>query len=105
MLIRTLPTTPSNVFKLLSIVYNRSTTSKGLIFNPYNAEATSVKSVQGSKNFGKLFKPCHVSIHWMAPAKNFQMSTHEPRFHSFLKVFLHYFVLFKLATGSLRVKH
>ena len=54
----------------------------------------------GCKDFWKPSKPCHVGIHWKAPTEYFQMSTHVPRFPSFFQIFLHHFVLAKLATSS-----
>ena len=58
---------------------------------------------QGSKDFQKAYKPCHVGIHWLALAEYFQMSTHMPGFQSFLR-FFYEFVLAKLAISSIRVK-
>ena len=57
---------------------------------------------QGRKDFWKPFKPCHVSIHWIALVEYFEMSTHLLGFQSF-SGFLHHFVLAKLATTSIRV--
>ena len=59
---------------------------------------------QGCKYFRKPLKPCHVGIHWKALAEYFHMSTICQGFGHFLKVFLHHFVLAKLATSSIRVK-
>ena len=42
---------------------------------------------QGRKGFGKLSKPYHVGIHWIALAEHSQMSTHVPGFHSFFSFF------------------
>ena len=42
---------------------------------------------QESKYLGKLSKPCHVGIHWIALAEYSQMSTHVPGFQPFFKVF------------------
>ena len=58
---------------------------------------------QGCKDFGKTFKPCHVGIHRKGLPKYSQTNTHVPGFQSFL-VFLHHFILAKLATSSIRVK-
>ena len=54
-----------------------------------------------AKVFEKLSKPCHVGIHWLACAEYSQMSTMCQGFSHF-KVFLHHFVLAKLATSSIR---
>ena len=59
---------------------------------------------QGRIDFWKPSKPFHVCINWIALADNSQMSTHRPGFQSFLKVFLHHFVMANLTTGSIRVK-
>ena len=58
---------------------------------------------QGCKYFWKISKHCHVGIHWITLHEYSQMSTHVPGFQSFFR-FLHYFVLAKLATTSIRVK-
>ena len=58
----------------------------------------------GCKDFGKLSRPCHVGIHWIVLKECSQMSSHFPGFQSFFR-FLHHFVLNKLATTSIRVKH
>ena len=47
-----------------------------------------LSKAQGCKQrFLKPSKPCHVGIHWIALAEFSQMSTHIPRFQSFLKIF------------------
>ena len=56
--------------------------------------------VEKCKKLWKPSKPCHVGIHWKAPAEYFHMSTHLPGFQSFSN-FLHHFVLAKLATSSI----
>ena len=73
-----------------------------LCINPSNAMATFVQSTI-MQIFLKPSKPCHVGIHWRALAEHSQMSTHLPRFQSFLG-FLYHFVLAKFATNSIRVK-
>ena len=60
---------------------------------------------QGCKEFLKPSKPWHVGIHRTALAEYSQMSTHVQGFKSFLKAFLHHFVLAKLATSSIRFKY
>ena len=70
-------------------------------FNPSNAEATLSKTQRG-KDIRKTSEPCHVGIHWIALPEYFQMSTYMPGFDHF-PVFLHHFVLAKLATSSIRV--
>ena len=66
-----------------------------IIFNAFNA--------QGRKDFWKPSKPCHVGILWTALTEYSQLSTHMQGFQSFF-VFLHHFILAKLATSSIRVK-
>ena len=53
---------------------------------PSNAEATFVNA-QGSIDFRKASKPCHVGIHWEALAENYPMSTRMPEFQSFFWIF------------------
>ena len=60
-------------------------------------------SKAGRKDISKLVKSCCVGIHWIALAEYSHMSTHVPVFQSFFRVFLHQFILAKLATSSLRV--
>ena len=59
--------------------------------------------VQECKTFWKPSIPCHFGIHWTALIEYSYISTHVPGFQSFLRP-LHYFVLTKLATTSIRVK-
>ena len=54
--------------------------------NSSNAEATSVQ-ITRMLSFFKLFKPCHVSIHWIALTEYSQMSAHVPGFQSFFSCF------------------
>ena len=49
-------------------------------------------------------QPNHVGIHRKALIQFYQLSTRVPGFKSFFSVFLHRFVLAKLAPGSVRVK-
>ena len=70
--------------------------------NPSNASNTFVQSTR-MQTFFWTSKPCHVGIHWIALAEYSQMSTHTPGFQWFF-IFLHHFVLDKLALSSLRVK-
>ena len=73
--------------------------------NPSNAEATFIQE-QGWKDFWKQYKPCHVGIHRIAFAEYSQMSTYVPGFQSIFRVFLHPFVLAKLAISiRLSMKH
>ena len=58
---------------------------------------------QGRQDFLKPSEPCHVGIHWKALHEYSQRSTHVPEFSHF-SLFLHHFVLAKLATRSIRVK-
>ena len=58
---------------------------------------------QGRKDYGKLFKPCRVGIHWIALDDNSHMSIGVPGFQIF-SAFLHHIVLAKLATTIIRVK-
>ena len=57
---------------------------------------------QGRKDFGKPFKPCHLGIHWKAPAEFSKMSNHMPGFQSFYRFFASC-CIGKLATISVRV--
>ena len=41
---------------------------------------------QELEDFWKLSKPCHVDIHWIAPAEYYQMSTYAPGFLSFFRL-------------------
>ena len=59
---------------------------------------------QGHRDFWKPCKLCCGAIHWIALTEYFQMSTHLPGFQPFFR-FLHHFVMAKLATSSIRVKH
>ena len=42
---------------------------------------------QARKVYGKLFKPCHVVIHWIILVEYAQMSTHVPEFLSYFRFF------------------
>ena len=61
---------------------------------------------QGSKDFGKPSKPCHVGIQWRALAEYSQMNTHVLKSfsHFFLRI-LHHFVFAKLTTSNVRVNN
>ena len=61
-----------------------------------------LSKAQGRKAFRQPFKPCHVGIHWIALAECSQVSNMCQGFNHF-SVFLHHFVLAKLATSSIRV--
>ena len=53
-----------------------------------------LSKAQGCNDFWKPSKPCHIGIHWVAPAEYSQMSTHVPGCQSFFS-FLHSFVMAK----------
>ena len=73
------------------------------LVNPSNAEATVLSSkAQGHNDFGKSSTPCHVGIHRIVLAEGSQMSTHESGFKAFF-LFLHNFVIAKLATSNITV--
>ena len=59
---------------------------------------------QGHRDFWKPCKLCRGAIHWIALTEYFQMSTHSPGFPSFFR-FLRHFIMAKLATSTIRVKH
>ena len=69
--------------------------------NPSYMRRLLSSTAQGSEDFWKTFKPCHVGIHWKALTEFFQMSTHVPGFQSFFSGFLHHFVIAKLASRSM----
>ena len=56
------------------------------VFNPFNAEATFVQCTR-TQRFEKPSQPCHVGIHWIAPAEYSHMSTHLTGFRSFSSFF------------------
>ena len=58
--------------------------------------------VRVRKDIWKTSKLCHNGTHLIALAEHSQMSTHLPGFQSFF-LFLHHFVLAKLATSSIWV--
>ena len=106
--------TPWNNFEVYVILHSYSQThhrwiwcflkwalSKNLLNLPMLRLHSS--KAQGCKYFWKSSKPCHVGIHWKVLTEFSQMSTHLPGFQTF-SVFLHHFVLGKLATSSTRVK-
>ena len=45
------------------------------------------RKAQGLKHFEKLYKPCHVGIHWTALAEYYHMSSNMPGFQSFFRYF------------------
>ena len=61
-----------------------------IYFNPSNAEATYVQT-QGSRDFCKPSKPCHVCIHKIALTEYAQMSTNIPGFQSFFTIFASFY--------------
>ena len=72
--------------------------------NPSNAEATFVRSTKA------LIFEKHLNLVMLGFIEYLSLSTlrwvpHVPGFQSFLVVFLHHFVLAKLATNSIRVTH
>ena len=73
-----------------------------LKINPCNAEATFIQSTMTQKKKLKIFKPCCVSIHWISLTEYCEMNTCTRVLIVFM--FLHHFVLAKLATSSIRVK-
>ena len=68
------------------------------ILNPSMPRLLSSKA-QERRNYWKLFKPCHVGIHLKALAESYQMNTYLAVF----LLFLHYFLLTKLASNCTRV--
>ena len=63
---------------------NKSCLSIGKV-NPFtSAEAKLSSKAQGSKDYWKPSKPCHVGIHLKALSEYYQMSTHLPWFQWFL---------------------
>ena len=88
-----------------------------------NGQTLTLKMLRlfpSKSHFFKLSKPGHVGTHWIALAEYSQMSTHVPGLRLFFRYcvsfhinkiicshfsgFLHYFVLAKLTTSSIRVK-
>ena len=68
-----------------------------------NAKAMFIQSTR-TLVFFKTSEPCHVGIHWIDLADYSPMSTHVLGFQSFFLCFLHYVVLAKLISSSIRVK-
>ena len=72
-----------------------------LTLNPSNVEATFGQSTR-TQDFRKTFKPFHICFYGIALAENLRW---VPTCHGFshFSVFLHHFVLAKIATSSRRV--
>ena len=59
---------------------------------------------KGCKDFFENHpNPVMLNIHWIALVEYSQMSTLVPGFQSFIRVFLHHFIMAKLATSRIRV--
>ena len=67
-----------------------------------NTEATFVRGKWKQRSL-KPSKPIHFGIHWIALAEYSQMSTICQGFKHFLLALLHYSIMAKLATDSIRV--